>query len=186
MGANQTKNIRYLNESIIRAHEGKKKVQLIVGGILAAFNLFGIVEVVAGEIDKKNLPVYVVFMFPAILLLCLGIRTGMLIESARRYETVFGGDRDGIITVEELSTQMGKPGYKIFSELEKVFRRGYFQNCSLQQGGHPAVIINDMLYEGSDGVGFLEVKCSNCGGVNRIRNGAAGKCSYCGAPIAGK
>ena len=38
-----------------------------------------------------------------------------------------------------------------FRELEKIFRKGYLQNCALQRGGDPCIIIYDMVYEGNTG-----------------------------------
>ena len=104
----------------------------------------------------------------------------------RRYEMIFGADEDGIVTVDELSTQMGKPGYKIFKELEGLFKKGYFSNCNLQQGGKPCVIINNAMIDGAQGVGFINVQCPNCAGVNRIRVGSYGQCTFCGNQIVGK
>ena len=49
----------------------------------------------------------------------------------------------GIITATELGKVMNIEYFDIFVELEKIFRRGYFINCTLQQGRNPSVIINN-------------------------------------------
>ena len=136
---------RYLNENLVYMHEAKHKVQIVVGGILTTFFVFGIVETIIGEIELKNIPVYIIFLIPSLCLLICGIRTGMLLNAARRYEMIFGFDDEGIISVEELSIQMGKPGYKTFRELKKVLERGYLQHCTLRMGGHPYVIMDNSL-----------------------------------------
>ncbi len=145
------RNIRYLNENIVSAHIVMKRIQMVVGGLLSLFFLFGIVEVLIGEIERRHISVYLIFFIPSLLMFWRAVRTGMLIESARRYEMIIYGARDGIVTAEELELKMGKPGYKIFRELEKIFRKGYLQNCALQRGGDPCIIIYDMVYEGNTG-----------------------------------
>ena len=42
---------------------------------------------------------------------------------ARRYNTIFAHDRDGIVTVRELSEQTGQDEKKIFAELEQCNRQ---------------------------------------------------------------
>lgn len=184
------RRFRYLNEKLVYMHEAKKKVQMVIGGILTTFFVFGIVETIIGEIEMKNIPVYVVFLIPSVYLLWCGIRTGMLINAARQYEMIFGYDDEGIITVEELSIQMGKPGYKTFRELKKVIQRGYLQNCTIRMGGHPCVVMDsvgyDEIYHGFNVSSTVEVHCSNCGTVNKIKIGESGTCQCCGAPIIGR
>lgn len=87
---------------------------------------------------------------------------------------------------EELSNQLQKPSFKIFEELELLFRKGFFQNCSLQQGGSPCVKIDNAIIDDKAGKGFVEVKCKNCGGTSRIRADSSSPCSFCGAPLLSK
>ncbi len=179
-------NIRYLNEDIINEQDKKKKRQIVAGSILTGFFLSATIACFTGSIEMKNLAVYLIALPLSIWPLILGITKARAISAARRYETIFGGDRNGVITVDELSVQMGKPGYKIFPELEKLFRRGYFQNCTLQQGGHPCVIIDEATDTTKQGVGFVTVLCPSCGATNSVRSGSYSKCSYCEAPLIGK
>ena len=177
-------NIRYLNERKIAAHEVKRKIQIVIALIFGSFFMFGFVNGII-EKDPGMAAVGGILLLPFLYMFWCGLKTGFLIEAARRYETVFGSDRDGLVTVEELSTMFGKPGYKLMRELDRIFRRGYFQNCTLQQGGHPGVILYDATV-GENGVGFIEVRCPNCGGINRIRSGSHSKCTFCGGPVTGQ
>lgn len=68
---------------------------------------------------------------------------------------------------------------------ETIFGKGFFQNCSLQQGGSPCVKIDNAIIDDKAGKGFVEVKCKNCGGTSRIRADSS-PCSFCGAPLLGK
>lgn len=178
-------HIRYLSLSMIAQKRIMQKVLLILGGTLTTFFAFG---VVGGIFDyseglREGIPVYVVLMIPGLLLLYKGFAIGRQIGAARRYETIFSADRDGVVAIGELVGQMGKSEIKIFMELEKLFRTGYFVNCSLQRGGVPCVRIADAMV-GESGVGFMIVTCSNCGGQSRIRAGSRGACQFCGSPIA--
>ena len=111
------------------------------------------------------------------------IKTGILIKAAVNYNTIFCGDRDGIITLKEFTTIMNKPDYQLQNELKRLFRYRCFKNCVLQQGGEFCVILNDAKDDKVKKFGFIEVACKNCGGTSRIRIGTVGKCSYCGSPI---
>ncbi len=181
---NDMKN-RYLSNGTVIAQGIYSKLMMLVGGVNTG--LFAIAVVMSftmkDEKLKEGAPVYISLMFLFAIPLLLGIRKGRLTDTARRYETIFASDRDGVVTLEELATQTGKNGKKVFAELEKLFRKGYFRGCTLQRGGEPCVIIKDAM-EGESGVGFASVTCRNCGAVTRIRAGSRGKCNFCGAPIA--
>ena len=86
------------------------------------------------------------------------------------------------MSLEELTRQTGKPETEVLRELEALFRNGYFQNCSLQKGGVPCVLIGDAM-TGEDKIGFVTVVCGNCGAPSRIRAGSRSSCAHCG-PIA--
>ena len=133
-------NIRYVNETVVFVHEIKKKIQMVIGGFLTAFFLFGIVGAFTGQIDMKHISVYIVFMIPSVLLLWSGIKTGLMIEAARRFETIFEGNIDGTMTIEEISDYLGKPKYRVINEMETCLKRGYLQNCTLQQGNSSVII----------------------------------------------
>ena len=105
------------------------------------------------------------------------------VNAALRYETILSGDRNGIVEIRELTGQTGKRQDEVFKELETLFRKGYFQGCTLQLEGTPAIIINDAMV-GEKGTGFAEVRCPKCGGATRIRAGSRGQCAFCHSPIA--
>ena len=175
---------KYLSLDFLESQEKKKKRHLIAGWIVTIFFAFG---VVAGIMDvdsdlRKYTVIYFIFILPGLALLWSGYRCGMLNDAARRYETIFDTDRDGIVTMEELSRQINKDTGRIFSELEVLFRKGYFTSCTLQRGGNPCVILSDAM-TGETGTGFAVVKCSNCGASSRIRAGSRSQCIYCGAPL---
>ena len=175
--------INYLKDEAVRTNERRKKRQITAGAIITAFFGFGVVGGIADyEGLREGISMYAVFLIPGIVLLLSGFNIGRMIDAARRYNGIFSADRDGVVTCDELGGQLGMDENRIFKELEVLFRKGFFQNCTLQRGGSPCVIISDAMI-GEDGVGFISAMCPACGAVTRIRAGSRGKCSYCGAPI---
>ena len=72
---------------------------------------------------RQGTVVYIMFLIPSVILLYRGIKIGRLTGVARRYNTIFAHDRDGIVTVRELSEQTGQDEKKIFAELEQCNRQ---------------------------------------------------------------
>lgn len=180
---------KYLNLDQVRRQESSAGKFILWGfiGICAfALGILCCFFPIAGEkVSMKLLPVYIILMASCAIPIYIGKKKKGETAAARRYEKIFGNDVDGTVTAEELSSKTGKPSFKIFSELEVLFRKGYFQNCNLQLGGNPCVKINNALDDDTLGAGFVEVKCPNCGGTSRIRAGTYGKCSYCGESLFG-
>lgn len=179
-------NRSYLVMAIMRRMSGRKLRSLIFGGFLTAVFGFGVIAGLMGdETLRQHLTMYTVFLIPSVLLFLRGFRIAHWNNLARRYDIIFAGDRDGFVSMEELIRQTGKPDQKIIGELNRLFDKGYFTDCTLEVVGNPGVRILDARI-GEENRGFLDVFCPSCGGVNRLRAGSYGKCSFCGAPIQGK
>ncbi|SNU09950.1 hypothetical protein SAMN06297422_1404 [Lachnospiraceae bacterium] len=179
-------NTRYLNERKIASQETVKKIYMIIAMVFGDFNLFG---VVLGIIQKEKFMIGMCLFFLIIdaLIFWFGVIISKRIDAARRYETIFGSDEDGFVTIGEMSTLMQQPGRKIFNEVSTLFRKKYFINCKLETRGQPMVVIyNAMPGENvNSGVGFIICTCGNCGTQNRIRAGSMSKCYACHAPLSG-
>lgn len=171
---------------MMRRMSGRKWRSLIIGGLLTAFFGFGVVAGLMGdETLRQHLVMYTVFLIPSVLLFLRGFRIAHWNNLARRYDIIFAGDRDGFVSMEELIRQTGKPDPKIIRELNRLFDKGYFTDCTLEIVGNPGVRIQDAEI-GVRGRGFLEVVCPSCGGISRLRAGTYGTCSFCGSPMQGK
>ena len=179
-------NIRYLNEKKAAAEETLKKTLMILGMILGDFNLFGVVYFIIFK-SIGMIIFFLIFLAIDAFIFWLGVKAGRRVEMARRYETIFGSDENGFVTVGEISSLLQQPGDKILAELRTLFRKGFFLNCNLDTKGQPMVYIYNAQLDQSmnDGVGFVVCKCSNCGSMNRIRAGVMGKCYACQAPLQG-
>lgn len=55
------------------------------------------------------------------------------IKAARRYETIFVNDTDGIITVEELSDQLQKPSFKSLKNLSYYSERDFSRTVAFSK-----------------------------------------------------
>lgn len=168
----------YISAAAIARLTLKKHIQMIIGGFFTAVFLFGIISGVTGynENLRDNLITNIVMLIPSALMLTNGIKNGIRANLARRYDSIFMCDQDGTVTIEELSKQAGKPSYKVLSELEWLFGKGVFRDCTLQKHGLPCVLLSGR--ENSK-TSFVNVVCEKCNGTTRIRAGSSGKCEYC-------
>ncbi len=179
-------NTRYLNEKKVASQEVLRKILLIIAMVFGDFNLFGLVYMIFQK-DAFGIGFASFFLVVDIIIFCFGVSIGKRIDAVRRYETIFGSDEDGFVTIGEMSTLLQQPGQKIFRELVSLFSSKFFINCTFERRGQPAVIIHNAL-PGEDvnsGVGFIVCQCPNCGTANRIRAGSMSKCVACQAPVSG-
>ena len=175
----------YISKVAIARLTLKKHVQMIIGGFFTAVFLFGIISGVTGYNEKlrDNLITNMVMIVPSGLLLLNGIKNGRMAARAYRYNSIFMCDADGTVTIEEIAKQSGKPSFKALAELEKLFEKGVFCDCTLQKQGMPCVILSGR--ENSK-TSFVNVVCEKCNGTTRIRAGSSGKCEYCGNAISSR
>ena len=162
-------------------------IKLVNGGFFGFIFLvaiFGSITSTSG-FDLDDLTLSVLVFLPFALLFRSGLRQSRRPGLARRYDQIFVSDRNGFVTLQEMSEQTGKAPEKVQKELEKLFRKGYFSGVNLRQGTNPGVFIADARM-GEEGIGFIDVQCEYCGATSRLRAGTHGKCEYCGAPLEGK
>ncbi len=176
---------------IFESQRKKSKGFIVAGSIIAGLYAFGTIyslvmpmPAMSGGIEYKQFaPIFAAMIIPGLVLLCIGLVLSRKVNAALRYETILSGDKNGIVEIRELTGQTGKRQDEVLKELERLFRKGYFQGCTLQFEGNPVIIINDAMV-GETGTGFAEVRCPKCGGTTRIRAGSRGQCSFCHSPIA--
>lgn len=156
---------------------------LSVGPML--FFLFAILQGIFGndQVLRDGLVTSVIMEVPFVLMFLAGLRYGRRIGLVRRYNLIFMCDTNGVVTMDELSKQMGKPAEKILSQLEWLFQQGLFCDCTLQMGGEPCVILSGKSGSRSS---FVNVICEKCNGTTKLRAGTSGKCDYCGSAISAR
>ena len=184
---NYNTNGLYLSKKTLVKAGIRKRIMVISGGILTVLFATSVLMAIldSGDELRQNLIVYVALLIPSVLLLYKGMKDGALTDLANRYNSIFECDRDGVVTISELTKQMGKATPKILSELERLLEKGYLCNCSLQKTGQPCIILSNGRAD-IDGSGFVNVVCDICGGTTRIRAGSSGKCEYCGKALESK
>ena len=176
--------ISYLDGNAVRRMERRTKRRTVSGGCLTVFFLLSTVMALANyspEI-RRGLLVYVGLLISSVLLLLLGLRDGRDLSLVCRYNDIFCGDQDGVVHLSELTETTGKQAGQLLGELERLFRLGVFQGCTLRQGSNPAVLLANA---GANENGFIMVTCPQCGASSRIRAGTSGRCDYCGGALRG-
>jgi ribosomal protein S27AE len=173
----------YLNQKIISKNQVKAKAQMIIGVVMNLFYCCGVYAVIDGSAPKFYFALYIALMVPGFYLIWCSVQNKKWIKKAIKYDEIFAQDKDGVITAREMGDKLGMKYFDLFIELEKIFRRGYFMNCTLQQGRNPGVIINNAQVGDEKGLGFLQMVCPKCGASTRIRANSRGKCEYCGSII---
>ena len=168
----------YLSGSRMARANIVKVLFILVGAALALFFGFALATSFTAEgVKVFDAVVSIIFLIPAALLLWKGIQASRDVKLAKRYHGIFLSDQSGTVTQDELVRQSGKQPDRIGKDLEGLFRRGFFQSCSLQR--QPLAVILSRETE----KGFLTVTCPHCGGATRIRVGTSGVCEYCGGGI---
>ena len=182
----KTQRQRYLSQEIVQQRDKRQSRMMRWGAGLLIFFLMALFGTFIGtEEDPTETSTMILIILGIAAGLALIIRAyfvGKEIGTARQYERMFGADRDGLVTLQELARLSGKTPERVEKELDRLFSRNLFENCVLQRTGEPAVLINDAQAE--EGIGFVFVKCASCGGISRIRENSRGKCQFCGAPVA--
>lgn len=175
----------YISNDVLGRLSFKKNIQVVVGGFFTTFFVLGIIGGLMkdDQVFWDGLISGIIILLPFVLLFLSGIRNSRKIGLARRYNLIFMCDGDGTVTVHELANQIGKPSVKVLSQLEWLFRKGVFCDCTLQQGGEPCVILSGRT--GSK-TSFVNVLCEKCNGTTRLRAGTFGKCEYCGSAISSR
>lgn len=175
----------YTSNDVLGRLSFKKNIQVVVGGFFTTFFVLGIIGGLMkdDQVFWDGLISGIIILLPFVLLFLSGIRNSRKIGLARRYNLIFMCDGDGTVTVHELANQIGKPSVKVLSQLEWLFRKGVFCDCTLQQGGEPCVILSGRT--GSK-TSFVNVVCEKCNGTTRLRAGTFGKCEYCGSAISSR
>ena len=150
----------YISKAAVAKIVLKKHIQMIIGGFFTAIFLYGLIAGLVGNNEKlrSGILTYIVMAIPSALLFINGFKNGRQADLAYRYDSIFMCDSDGTVTIDELAKQSGKPPFKVLSELETLFRKGLFRDCTLQRQGMPCVILSGRE---NSRTGFVNVVCEN-------------------------
>ena len=183
MGKKKDARSSYLATGTMAAGVIKKWLLLLVGGFFTAFFGLGLLLIItdSGYLDEDDLGVCLGVLIPSVLLLVLGIRQARRLDLARRYDSALRALRSGAVPLPSLAEQTGKSEGQVLQELELLFHKGYFPDCSLRQGRDAAVLLPEG--GGHEMRSFVTVRCPGCGAPNSMPAHSRGKCEYCGSSL---
>ena len=169
----------YLDEKRIARGKRGVKIRLVLAVCLCLLWAMGTVWGITDYNGMRDgMEVYVIFLVLSLIWLYICLRRRGRLDAAGRYASVFAGDRDGEIPVQELARMLKKNRAAVVKELRWLVEKGYVVNC-----GFVTEDVEKVVLEGAKGQtegGFISVECPHCGAGNLLRRGAAGKCEYCG------
>lgn len=183
MAKNKGARGSYLAGGAMAAAAVKKWLSLLIGGFITAFFGLGLLLILtdSGYLDGDDLGVCLGVLIPSVLLLLLGIRQARRMDLARRYDSALCALRGAAVPLSALAEQTGKSEGQVLQELEVLFRKGFFRDCSLRRGRDAAVLLPGGEPEQRS---FVSVKCPNCGAPNSLPAHSRGRCEYCGSSLA--
>ncbi|MCR4787497.1 MAG: hypothetical protein K5888_02825 [Lachnospiraceae bacterium] len=175
-------NNNYINKVTETALLVKKKVRMIIGGVGAVFFAVGFIPGVMDDVENPGSTMglcgFMVLIFGFIFF--QGFKLNKDLDLANRYSQIFAGDEDGVVTYGELARAMNKGESAIAKELERLFKKRMFKDCTLELQGAPRVRLANTSGKND---GFITIKCPHCGGTNKLRTDTSGVCEYCGGAI---
>ncbi|MCR4990032.1 MAG: hypothetical protein K6A38_04130 [Lachnospiraceae bacterium] len=176
----------YINKFTETVFLARRKIKMIIGGVGAIFFCVGLIPGVMSTTDYESpgslvaLSGVMVAVFG--LIFYSGYKLGKDVELAYRYSLVFAGDKNGVVTYSELAKAMNLTESDIAKQLDRLFKKRLFKDCTLELKGAPCVKLYSTTEEsGKDG--FVTIKCPHCDGTATLRVGTTGRCEYCGGAI---
>lgn len=182
---NRTINSMYLSKKARPTAAVMHSICIVIGSFSTAFWVLGLALAIADVNNlRQNLIVVIFMVIPSALLWYKGAVGKRWIDRANRYNSSFMCSNDGIVTVSDLTKQMGKEASVVIAEVDRLLEKGYLRGCTLQKGSQPCVVLSDSS-SADCGKSFVVVQCDACGGSTRLRAGSVGKCEYCGRSLKG-
>ena len=131
---------RYLSKKTLVKAGIRKRIMVISGGVLTVLFATSVLMAIldSGDELRQNLIVYVALLIPSVLLLYKGMKDGALTDLANRYNSIFECDRDGVVTISELTKQMGKQPLKFFQSWSICLKRDIYATALCRKPVSPA------------------------------------------------
>ena len=157
-------------------------VYILLGGVLTGFFSLGIILTIIekGNEAKEDLIICSVILLPSLFLLFKGIQKNRFLHIARYYDLFFAGNPGNVVDIEHLAAVSNKPVNKVEKELNSLFQKHFFDNCSLRMETPISVLLNNVKDKKTN---VQYVVCPNCGAANQILPSHSTTCEYCGSPI---
>ncbi|MBE6861446.1 MAG: zinc ribbon domain-containing protein [Ruminococcus sp.] len=150
-----------------------------IGLCISAMN--GNYNVIEEDEIESHFAVYIAFIIVPGAFLIWAVRNLKLAGKANKFNSMFESDPDGVISAERASRLFGKNVYELTDLFDKLVKKGYLINCSLQNPDNPVFVLNN----GAETVEerYDIIHCPNCGAPNSVKYGFIEQCQYCGSKV---
>lgn len=175
----------YINQRLLELQRTRRRWVMILAGVWGGFWAIGVVTGVdmwtedGGKVFRTSL---VLSLFGVVPLVIMGLRQRRL-NAALRLSSLLIDDRDGILTLADISGIVGMPRPKLDRWLNELLSAGVLRNAYLDLGGNPASLVLTRP-EDARGQRHCAVICPRCGTNTMVRVGFVASCASCGSPIA--
>ena len=169
----------YLGKTAMNVTRVKSLIQRIIGWILTGFFSLGIIIYATDPASRKDLPFVIGIVAVSMIPLVLGYRNKHKMTLANRYNIIFEGDQDGVLTLEQLAKQAGKAESEVQKEVSMLIEKGFLKECVFRKDTIPTIILSGKKKKTKESV-FRTITCPNCGALVTLQEGRRTQCSYCG------
>lgn len=151
-------------------------------GAFAAFCITGLaMDAVQQESHGKTI---VVFTLVLVIVWGIFLRLNWYSGKVKVYDSFFSNDPDGVMYTKVIAKSLGISEERVIKELDYLISRNYFKNCQLSNDGMNTIVtLSNEEAVKANNAGYKIVRCPNCGGENRIREGFVYACQYCSGKV---
>ncbi len=181
----------YLSKAKIVLSNIVSAAMLLLSGFFIFVGAFGILLVLlevlgfSDSLDDDRIiqyfVTYLAFLGFFIPLAMIAVKKIALTGKAKRFNSLFESDPDGVISLERAAKLFGEPVHELADLFEQLVGKGYLVNCALQNPDNPVFVLNNGAKTATER--FNSICCPNCGGVNVIKRDFVERCCYCGASL---
>jgi DNA-directed RNA polymerase subunit RPC12/RpoP len=161
-------------------------VARILGGISITLGVLMLMAIiVAGPDTSSVMVILIIFIGPGLFLFMKGLS---LKNDAVRYEKYIELIcHRGVVSIEEIATEVSLTYAKTAKELEGMINVGYLENAYVDHGKMMVILKgkepNAVAGNRPQQQTSKAFVCKNCGGSNVVASGTTVECEYCGSPI---
>lgn len=101
---------------------------------------------------------------------------------ARKFNSIFEGRADGVLSVAAAAAQLRISEEKTIQQFYLALNKGYLLNCHLQSAPTAQFVLSVNTKEAAS-MRFRTVSCPHCGASATVQAGFTATCEYCGSKI---
>ena len=170
----------YLNRKWYMLYRTIGSIGLWVAGFFSIMMTLGFVfDVINGETSAfYNIAIVEPYFIFVVLFAVSGVFLNKL-ERAKLYDSFFAEDPDGVMQSHVLAKATGITKERIVKDLGFFQKLHLFQISMTATQEYTTITLCQPRNAAIRGDAYEEVRCQNCGAVNRVRKGYVHTCAYC-------